>query len=116
MVHCGCLQGVLHGINGILQPSAASKAQGHRRALLQHLFADWQQHVLNHGHSIVKTMARRTLLQDYNPTSHFNGQWGHDNPASALEAMNTVGAAYAAQANYENAYYSLPDSPGWAPM
>lgn len=88
---CVCVpQTVLHGIDRVLQPAAQQP--------------------------------RRVLLQDgdpadADPTTHFNGAWGSDNnPATALAAVNTVGAAYAAQNQYEEAYYALPSSPGWRPM
>jgi hypothetical protein len=53
----------------------------------------------------------RRLLQ-----SQFAPDWGQQNPASALLAQNTVQAAYSADTKAANAYYALPDSPGWAPM
>jgi len=55
--------------------------------------------------------ASRSLLQ---AGGQVGPDWSQPNPASALLDQNTVQAAYAAHAAYENAYYSLPDSPGWS--
>jgi hypothetical protein len=110
------MQDVIHGISRVLTPKAAaistekapaqvatsstgstSKAGSNRRLL--GLAAD---QVVGQG---------RRLLQ-----SQFGPDWSQQrNPASALLAQNTVGAAYTASNNLQTAYFASPDAPGWDP-
>jgi hypothetical protein len=60
-----------------------------------------------------KNRINRQLLQS-GPSSQFGPDWSQSNPASALLAENTVAAAYASSnTRIQNAFYALPDFPGW---
>lgn len=124
------LQGVIHGINAILQPSAAelgsakaaaatsstvkpnSGSDKSARRHLQQLFSD----IVGLRPAPAELQSRRKLLQSSGPSSQFGPDWSQHNPASVLLASNTLAAAYASGVKEPATYYALPDSPGWVPM
>lgn len=108
-----CTQDVIHGISRVLTPTAAatSTEKASAQAATSSTKAGSNRRLLGLAADQVVGQGRRLLQAQFGP------DWSQQrNPASALLAQNTVGAAYSASNKLRTAYYAAPDAPGWDPV